>query len=219
MTDREVPRAGTVSLIPAGHQGRLTLPGHEVVPVRVFERGDVLMLVILLDGDTANIPAPNDPALLEYSSAKGLVRLEGHVRREARELIRFAVESPGEVLQRRDFVRIDVAQPVWVTDARDGSPRQTHAVDISGGGMLLEGLEDLREGEHVHFSLELDPAEAPVQGTARVVRTEGISERGLEFEAISESDRERLIHFIFDRERAARAMTREGTRRSSRRQP
>lgn len=218
MTDRQSAPPATVSLIPGGHQGRLTLPGDQVVPVRVFERGDVLMLVILLDRDTGDNAAQDDPALLEYSSAKGLVRLEGRAKREARDLIRFAVASPGEVLQRRDFVRIDVAQPVAVTDARDGRTRHTHAVDISGGGMLLEGLEDLSEGQRVRFSLELDPGAPPVQGAARVVRTEGITERGLKFETISEPDRERLIHFIFDRERAARAITREGARRSSRRQ-
>ena len=42
----------SVRLIPAGHQGKLTAPGHETMPVRVFERGsDVLMLVVLLDAD------------------------------------------------------------------------------------------------------------------------------------------------------------------------
>jgi hypothetical protein len=218
VTDPKSHPPATVSLIPAGHQGRLIAPGHDAVPVRVFERGgDELLLVVLLDGDTRAEPEHSEPMLLEYSSAQGLVRLHGHATRQQRDLIRFSAQAPAEVLQRRDFVRIDAAQPVEVTDARDGTACHAHAVDISGGGMLLDNLQDFAEGQRVHFSLQLGPGQPPVQGTARVVRTDGTSERGLMFEAIPSSERERLIHYIFERQRAARAKTRDGARTSRRR--
>jgi hypothetical protein len=202
----------SVRLIPAGHQGKLTAPGHETMPVRVFERGsDVLMLVVLLDADTGVEPERTEPVLLEYSSAQGLVRMHGEARLEQRDLIRFCAAEEPEVLQRREFVRIDAPQPVQLTDTT-GTPIATHAVDISGGGMLLRGLEQLDEGERLRFSLDLGPGEPPLEGRARVVRIDEEGHRGIVFEAISSTERQRLIHFIFDRQRVARAKTRDGAR-------
>lgn len=201
-----------VRLIPTGHQGKLTAPGHESMPVRVFERGsDVLMLVVLLDADTGVEPERTEPVLLEYSSVQGLIRMHGEARLEQRDLIRFSPLEPAEVLQRREFVRIDTPQPVQLTDA-GGTPIATHAVDVSGGGMLLRGLEHLKEGEVLRFSLDLGPDEPELQGRARVVRVDEEGHRGLVFEAISDTERQRLIHFIFDRQRDARAKTRDGAR-------
>ena len=197
-----------VRLIPAGHQGKLMATGQDAMPVRVFERGaDLLMLVVLLDSDTGSEPAATEPALLEYTSVHGLVRLHGEAELEQRDLIRFTPSEPAEVLQRREFVRIDAPQSVQLTDPV-GKPIATHAVDISGGGMLLRGLEALDEGLVLRFSLDLGEGEAPLQGHARVVRIDEDGHRGLVFEAISASERQRLIHFIFDRQRVDRAKTR-----------
>jgi len=210
--DPETP--APVTLIPAGYDGRLSAPGRERMPVRVFERGsDMLMLVVLLDADTGLPPEPIEPVLVEYSSVHGLVRLRGEAVMEQRDLIRFRPSDAAEVLQRREFVRIDAPQPVVLEHARDGDPIRTHAVDVSGGGMLLRGLEELEEGQSVRFSLELGAGMAPVQGVARVVRTEEGGHRGLVFDAISSAERQRLIHFIFDRQRAERAKTRDARRK------
>jgi hypothetical protein len=209
---RPGPQDDRVRLIPTGKDGRLSAAGHGDMPVRVFERGsDVLMLVTLLSADSGVSPEPLEPALLEYSSAQGLVRLRGEAELEQRDLIRFRPAEPAEVLQRREFVRIDSPQPVVV----DGAVR-THAVDISGGGMLLRGLEHLREGQRVRFSLELGGSHAPIQGGARVVRVGREGQRGLVFDAISAKERQRLIHFIFEKQRLARARTRDGGRKGRR---
>lgn len=206
-----------VRLIPAGHEGRLRPADGEPVPVRVFERGsDVLMLVVLLDCDTGLEPEPVEPLLLEYSSVHGLVRLQGEATLEDRDLIRFRPAQPAEVLQRREFVRIDAPQPVHVHDPRDGVAISTHAIDISGGGMMLRGLEHVTEGRRLRFTLELGGQEPPITGTARVVRAAREGHRGVVFEAISSLERQRLIHFIFDRQRADRARTRDGGRRQRR---
>ena len=205
-----------VRLIPAGHQGKLTAPGNKSMPVCVFERGsEVLMLVILLDADTGVAPEPTEPVLLEYSSVQGLVRMQGEAVLEQRDLIRFSPAAPAEVLQRREFVRIDAPQPVHLTDPA-GTPVATHAVDVSGGGMLVRGLEHLSEGDIIRFSLDLGPDAAPLQGRARVVRVDEGGHRGLLFEAISASERQRLIRFIFDQQRVARAKTRDGARKRRR---
>lgn len=206
-----------VTLIPVGHQGKLSVPGHEHVPVRVFERGgDVLMLVVLLDADTGFEPEQVEPVLLEYSSLHGLVRLRGQAHVDEPDLIRFSAAEPAEVLQRREFVRIDVAQPVMLTGPHQGEPVRSHAIDVSGGGMLLHGGEDLEPGHRVRFTLELGPGEPPLDGMACVVRELPDGRRGVVFEGISPTERQRLIHFIFDRQRVARAKTRDGARRARR---
>jgi hypothetical protein len=208
----ERPKDDQVRLIPAGRPGRLIGAGRPNVPVRVFERGsDVLMLVTLLSEDTGVAPEPVEPALLEYSSAQGLVRLRGEAELEQRDLIRFHPVQPPEVLQRREFVRIDSPQPVVV----DGSV-STHCVDISGGGMLLRGLEHLIEGQRVRFSLELGGSEPPIRGGARVVRASDEGQRGLVFDALTANERQRLIHFIFEKQRIAIARTRDGARKRRR---
>lgn len=216
-TEPDEPPLAPVRFHPAARQGQLRAPGHDAMPVRVFERDrDALMLVVLLDADTGVAPEATPPLLLEYSSAQGLVRLQGRAEMEERDLIRFRPEAPAEVLQRREFVRIDAAAPVQLTDAQDGTPIAAHAIDVSGGGMLLHGREPLQEGQRVRFALELGPGQAPIEGTARVVRTEGAGQCGVVFEAISSAERQRLIHFIFDIQRAALARTRIGNRRKRR---
>lgn len=202
---------------PAAREGHLRAPGRETVPVRVFERSrDALMLVVLLDADTGQPPEAVDPLQLEYSSAQGLVRLEGRAEMEERDLIRFRPDGPAEVLQRREFVRIDTAQPVLLAGTDDGTPISAHAIDLSGGGMLIQGRETLEEGQRIRFTLDLGPGEAPITGTARVVRTREAGQCGVVFEAISSMERQRLIHFIFDVQRAALAKTRTATRRTRR---
>ncbi len=190
-------------------------PGRERMPVRVFERGsDVLMLVIVLDADTALAPEPVEPVLLEYGSGHGLVRMLGQARLEGRDLLRFEPAAPAEVLQRREFVRIDASAPVIVHDER-GSAIEAHAIDLSGGGMLMSGVERLYDGQRLRFRLELGGG-PPLEGTARVVRAHGDGRCGVVFEDISSAERQRLIHFIFDQQRVARAKTRDGGRRQAR---
>jgi hypothetical protein len=78
----------------------------------------------------------------------------------------------------------------------------------SGVRVRLHGPETLRLDDHVRFRLHLEHEAAPVKGRARVVRCAADGQRAIVFEEISRQDRERLIHFIFDRQREARARTR-----------
>lgn len=206
-----------VRLIPRGQQGKLTTPEGGKVPVRVFEQGrDALMLVMLLANDSGIDPEPVEPMLLEYTSAHGLVRVRGEALLEGRDLIRFQAEEPPEVLQRREFVRIESAQPVVLRQGEDQATLETHAVDVSGGGMLLGGAHGLELGATVRFVLDLGSDHAPIEGRARVVRCSEEGLCGLVFEEVSSVERQRLIHFIFDRQRAALAQTRDGTARTRR---
>lgn len=213
MSDNEKPESN-VQRLPGGHPGKLQSSSGEQWPVRVFEREqDELMLVLLFNADNGHSPNgdeieadPVEPLLLEYASGHGLVRFRGEAVLEDHDLVRFhAVEGP-EVLQRREFVRVAASQPVMV--ATEEEQVDAHTVDISGGGLLLTGLDALEIDTPVRFKLHLHTGEAPIEGNARVVRTSADGKRGVVFEEISRVDRQRLIRFVFDRQRAALAKTR-----------
>ena len=103
--------------------------------------------------------------------------------------MRFDVSAAPEVTQRREFVRVPAAQKVEVAKGHDsrggGDQIDAHAIDISGGGMLLSGAERLPLGAHVRFSLNLGPGAEPIEGNAQVVRAGDEGKRALVFDQIS----------------------------------
>jgi c-di-GMP-binding flagellar brake protein YcgR len=132
-----------------------------------------------------------------------LVRFEGQAVLQERDLVRFEVGAEPEVTQRREFVRIPALQSVAVGD----EGKRAKAIDLSGGGMLLSGADKLELDSVVRFCLDLGPSTGAVEGLARVVRSDEAGRRALVFEQIDEDDRQRLIHFVFERQREALAKT------------
>jgi hypothetical protein len=193
-----------------GDVGRLSAPGAEVPVSIAAQEGDALLLSLLIKS-TADLQELPEPVLLECTSSRGLLRFHGHAQIEQGDVVRFHVVEEPEVVQRRRFVRVMAPQPVALSG--DGGRKiGAHTVNVSGGGMLLTGADGLQIGDVLRFRLHLTPGELPVQGTARVVRAGDDAQRAVVFETISEEARERLIHFIFERMRAARARTRDQER-------
>jgi c-di-GMP-binding flagellar brake protein YcgR len=144
-----------------------------------------------------------EPVMLEYVSPRGVVRFRGQAVLQERDLVRFEVSAAPEITQRREFVRVPAVEDVVVADSQ--SPVKTHALDLSGGGMLLSGADHLKLDAAVRFSLKLGAGMPEITGAARVVRADEQGRCGLVFEEISEDDRELLIHFVFERQREALA--------------
>ncbi len=209
MSPEPEPTDNVVRLNVGGKEGKLTTPVGSRIPVRVYERsGDYLMLVLMIDAGDELSHDVVEPLLLEYVSPRGLVRFHGQAVIQERDLVRFDVSAAPEVTQRREFVRVPSAQTVEV--AKDygvaaGDQINVHAIDISGGGMLLSGAEQLPLGTHVRFSLNIGTGSPPIEGNAQVVRAGDEGQRALVFEQISRTDRQRLIHFVFERQRDALA--------------
>lgn len=203
MNEAPEPADNVVRLVVGGFDGKLTTVDGERLPVRVYERGgDVLMLVLLLNPDGE---VSGDDLLLEYVSTRGLVRFHGIATLEGRDLLRFDIHTEPEVLQRREFVRVDTAERVALSTEEGDIVLDTHAIELSGGGMLLTGEHSLDLDSALRFSLHLGSEHAPIEGHGRVVRVAGDGRWALAFDEISQGDRQRLIHFIFARQRAALA--------------
>jgi c-di-GMP-binding flagellar brake protein YcgR len=158
----------------------------------------------MLPADPDLNQAADPTVVLEHSSPYGIARFRGHAAVERPDLVRFHVEEMVEMRQRRQFLRVNVPQPVVVSPFTR-PPAFTHSIDIGGGGMLLRGPAALALDERVGFQLHLEPDTDPVEGLARVVRVTEAQGRAVMFEHIEQRERERLIHFLFARQRAERA--------------
>jgi hypothetical protein len=217
MTAEPEPTGKVIRLNVGGTEGKLTTSEGSHIPVRVFERGDFLMLVLMLDDGEELTHDEVAPLELEYVSARGVIRFRGQAVLQERDLVRFEIAAEPEVIQRREFVRVPSLQDVVVGDEPTGRKIGTKAIDLSGGGMLLSRADSLELDSVVRFNLHLGPGAGAIEGCARVVRTDEEGRRALVFQEISRADRERLIHFVFARQRDALAKVgREPRRRRGR---
>lgn len=207
MTKQTETTPDNVTLLPGSGQGTLTTPAGEELPVRTFERGEEVALVVLIDLEDERATDLLDGAELEYTSRRGLIKLQGEAVFEDRSLVRFRPHGNAEILQRRDFARVHTPHPVMVDTGEEGEWR-VHTVDLSGGGMLLADGDKLAADQTIGFVISVGADDAPVEGVARVVRVSDDGKRALMFEQIAEHDRQRLIRFVFECMRTARARTR-----------
>jgi len=183
----------------------VAMPSGERLPGRVAERQqDELLILLMVPVSEPLSDAQLRQIVLELSGSKGLVRLSGNAVAEDRDLLRFRELHALDVKQRREFVRVKAARTVLVTLPGGLSSIEGCSVDISGGGMLLGGLDHVNLGEQIGFRLTTDPDAPQITGTGRVVRCDTNGHRAIAFESISEGDRRRLIRFIFERQRSER---------------
>ena len=208
MRRRTKPTTKQHELVARGDHGQLMTASGRQWPVRVSKRqDDDLVLVLLVEPE--QFPREQLGELtLECITKRGVARFCGAGTLDGRDLIRFKVVDDPSVEQRREFVRVVAPQPVVLEVEGSATIENAHAVDLSGGGMLLNGPDTLSLDDRVRFRLHLDADNPPIRGKARVVRCIEGDRRALKFVQITANDRQRLIHFIFDRQRLERARTR-----------
>jgi hypothetical protein len=187
----------------------LHLPdGSASLPARVDAADDDVLTLVL--------SAPAGPALrdgtavVEYTSPRGVHRVSGAVEHPGEEpdVVRVRRDGPDDVVQRRDFVRVDAAIPVAVTvsDPIRGIAHTT-SLNLSAGGMLVSDPLGLPPGARVDVEIEL-PGSAPVRAHGRIVREAHADAKGVQIELIARDDQERLVRYVAERERLARRIAR-----------
>jgi hypothetical protein len=204
MTDRSQASRGAQVPSLAGSLGRLLrAPGADLAVRVLAQDGDRLTLE--LAGGVAGISFPAfEELVLECTSTRGMIRLAGEASLGESGRLSFLVHDVVEIEQRRGFVRIRAPRPVRLLHEATGEVVHSFALDLSGGGLLLAGPAQLEPGQQIHFRLRLDAEGAPIEGVGRVVRVEESGRPAVTFDSISQHDRDRIVHFIFDRERKAR---------------
>ena len=140
--------------------------------------------------------------IIEAAGPRGLTRLVGTLKQHAGQVdaARLDFDQGPEVIQRRQFVRIETTTTVTVTRP-DGTKEVASTLNLSGAGLLLGGVTGLAMDDLVKLDIDVGEEEPEVHARGRVVREPGPRQAGVRFEMIEEGDRERLIHFVFERQR------------------
>jgi hypothetical protein len=207
-----------------GDELLLSVPLTEQVLVRVTEAGPGFFDLDLLEQPETPQPQLERSALMiEFVNDDGIARLHGRLdvpayRRGAarghgvawgeQNTVRFAHRGSPQLLKRREYVRATVDLPLTLVGPRaDDDPvsTQAHAIDLSGGGMLVDGLDVCPRRDDV-LTFTLDPTDGgdPVRGRGRVVRLETAQRAGLQFTELGQADRVRLMHLAFSMSREQR---------------
>jgi hypothetical protein len=157
-------------------------------------------------GDVASELA-NGSVAIQYVTRRGVCRIDGVAHRsKVPGSIRVNHTGDVELIQRREFVRIDAMVPVtYQPMGPTGWTVETTTINVSGGGFMISGREGLRDGEICTFTLELDGEReaGPLTSDGQVVR-ETSGGLGISIVCIEEDERERLIRWVFARERLSR---------------
>jgi hypothetical protein len=180
----------------------LFLPSGEKLPARVSERlGNSLRIVIVVP--VAHLDGSQLASLvLEYANPCGRVRLTGTAAVEQVHegaLLRIDDATMIEAIQERAYVRIEADCPIAINVGRERV--ETRTVDLSGGGLLLDGPNRFDLGEELEFELTLVSGSLPVIGSARVTRIDGEGRPAIQFTSISFSDRWRIVRFTLESQR------------------
>jgi hypothetical protein len=192
--------------LPEPHQEvRLTMPDGEHVPARVASRdGDELVILMMVVPQGRLGAAQHPEVIVEHAGERGPVLLAGAAVLEDSDLLRLRELHAVEMSQRREYVRVKMARSVMVSLAGGVAPVEACCVDLSGGGMLVTGLEHVPLRARIEFRLTGNPDGPPITGGGTVVRTDPDGKRAIVFDAITEGNRRRLIRFLFDRQREER---------------
>lgn len=197
-----------------GATGRLFSHEGLSFPVSITYHGDDVLLVVL-EGIEELMAGPLALLILESAGARGIVRTPGEAERVEANLLRFMVYSDAELVQRREFVRVVAAKRLVLEDEDGDLLAEGLTLDISGGGLLARLPRSAEVPTHTTISfslfLGLTDYDDQVSGTAQIVRKREDNQVALEFEYISRRDQERLIRFVFERQRAALRVTRGDT--------
>jgi hypothetical protein len=207
-----------VSRLPRiGDSVSLAVPQREQVPARVEKIGINLIELDLLE--LPRTPAPQlerGSLMLEFVNEDGVARLHGRlddsgVRTighafDAAAAVRFQHKGTVQLLQRRESIRAITTLPLTVMAIMgfDHYARRAQAREISGAGMVVQGLGAVEPGDGYRFELDLVPGEMPIEGQFRVVRAEGPDRATVHFTAIDRVERVRIMQRAFQLSRHTR---------------
>jgi hypothetical protein len=187
-----------------GQHATVTLPEIGSFPAVVElddEHATAMLLVRPLQSLTGTV---GSDVQIDIATKRGLLHVDAQVvEASAGEVLELGLTS-SELVQRRSFVRVDAFLEVVVTPSTTGQPLPAAVVNISASGAVVSRLSGMAVGDDARLDLRLAPYDPPLRIDARVVRKFDEQFRAVHFELIQESDRERIVRFVMDRQRLER---------------
>ncbi|WP_327468013.1 PilZ domain-containing protein [Baekduia sp.] len=179
----------------------LALTATPDVPLRFLHRRKATIVPLTgddrIDGRLLAVPGPH-----------------GRVRDDLLHFLKAVVPlAPPRAPQRRDEVRIDLVRPVaLIPDGFKVGWLNGFTRNVSAGGVLIAGADALEAGDRLRVRFELDDEDDLIDLLARVVRADDAwGLRGLRLERLTDRERERIVKFVFARQRRALAELRSRT--------
>ncbi len=166
----------------------------ELIPLRVGIKVDVLY-----EGDSAF-----------YSLSS---EITGR-KKEPLPMLSIKLTDNIERIQRRSFFRVQINKNIQYISLKEQRKKETQprfkettAIDLSGGGLLMVLKDELKVNDRLLFKLDIEDFDKLVEG--KIVRIkynkDGYSKTaGIEFVDIDRKDRDKIISYLFNYQRKLR---------------
>jgi hypothetical protein len=193
----------------------VSVPELEELVAVVEEAMDDALLVELVKAGAEPLPqvGPAQDVVIRHETPFGIFEARGSVtpRAPGGRKLEFQPDEDPSVIQRREHARVEADLPVSIARQPDADERlMARTVNVSGGGVMVRGASGLGVGERVSVVLWLDDGGRPLETPARIVRDIEPGVVGVLFDLIDEPARERLIRYVFGRQREQLRVAREG---------
>lgn len=162
---------------------------------------------------------PGTPLQVTFGNSRGIFRFDTEVLyRFDRPLPILILQAPKDLwrLQRRMNFRLDVHLPIrFIIDPAEDSPaisafnREGVTENLSAGGLLLACRTEVKAGQTLAVRVGLPDETLQVKAVARRVWSDEEAGRflvGIEFLDLVESDRDRIVAFLFAEQRQRRQL-------------
>jgi len=192
-----------MSLEPGKHV-TVTLPGGDALPAHVEEADDKSVTIALLLKPHMTLSLFHERvARIEYADHRGLHKLSCTILDDVAGDRLVLAHEPEDVVQRRDYFRVEAYAPLTIV-TREESPRtlETSSHDLSAGGMLIADPIEIPAETVIDIQIKIDPG-APVIAIGRVIRNTGDKRTAVQIVDIAPGDRQQLMRYITERQRAA----------------
>ena len=193
-----------------------------IYPTRVEDTDDKELTVAGPTYKGANVPwSVGMSALLELTGDNGIYEFDGKTTQVRQEplyqiVLEIPPDQPVRHVQRRRFVRLEWRIPIEVElstapgESSEPQPKERlFSRNISGNGICLSYHKRLAKGEQVDMIVPLLPGRPPLPIIGEVVRADDPAEGptkdrfdiGIQFIQIRLSDQDRIVRFVFDKQR------------------
>ncbi|MCL2835735.1 MAG: PilZ domain-containing protein, partial [Defluviitaleaceae bacterium] len=156
------------------------------------------------------------PYIMAFYTLKGMVehkcRIESYYKDKGSYLMKVRLLDKGKPIQHRQFFRFECMLPIKYNIIREGNLSSDDEKafsgiirDLSGGGLCFQANEDMKVGQKIRFSIELDTKLLIAIGTV-LRKTEPKdgdyrNEYNVVYSGITGADQERIVRHIFAEQR------------------